>query len=91
MNKYVAFNLIDYFDIWQDECGLYTVNDVMRYDNYIFIPENSSDTEIIKTLINKNYLTGKVDDYRIESTDDSFMEIFFNINDMPLCALEKGA
>lgn len=89
MNKYVAFNLIDYFDIWTDEEGGYTVNDVMRYDNYISIPENSNDTEILQSLINKNYLTGKVDDYRIESTDDSFMEIYSN--DIPLCALEKGA
>ena len=86
-----TYTLVDYYDVWKNEEGFYTVNDVMKYNNYISIPENSSDTEIIQDLINKNYLTGKVDDYRIESTDDSFMEIFFNINDMPLCALEKGA
>ena len=86
-----TYTLVDYYDVWKNEEGFYTVNDVMKYNKYISIPENSSDTEIIQDLINKNYLTGKVDDYRIESTDDSFMEIFFNINDMPLCALEKGA
>ena len=88
MNKNITYNLIDYFDIWKNEEGLYTVNDVMKYDNYISISENASDTEILQALINKNYLTGKVDDYRIEAYDDSFIEIYNG--DMPLCALEKG-
>ena len=86
-----TYTLVDYYDVWKNEEGFYTVNDVMKYNKYISIPENASDTEIIQALINKHYLTGKVNDYRIEASDDMFIEIFQNVNDMPLCALEKEA
>lgn len=80
MKKYT---LIDYIDIWSDEKGNYSVNDVMKYDDFLEVADNASDSEIIAALIAKGYLRNDVE-YSIMANDEYFMEIW---HDMPICAL----
>lgn len=78
MKKYT---LIDYIDIWSDEEGNYSVNDVMKYDDFL---EVASDDEIITALVKKGYLLENVE-YSIMASDEYFMEVWHE--DMPICAL----
>lgn len=78
MKKYT---LIDYIDIWSDEEGNYSVNDVMRHDDFL---EVASDDEIITALVKKGYLLENVE-YSIMASDEYFMEVWHK--DMPICAL----
>lgn len=78
MKKYT---LIDYIDIWSDEEGNYSVNDVMRHDDFL---EVASDDEIITALVKKGYLLENVE-YSIMASDEYFMEVWHE--DMPICAL----
>lgn len=81
MKKYT---LIDYIDIWSDEEGNYTVNDVMKYDDFLEVADNASDDEIITALVKKGYLLENVE-YSIMASDEYFMEVWHK--DMPICAL----
>ena len=81
MKKYT---LIDYVDIWLDEEGNYTVNNVMKYDDFVEVADNASDEEIITALVKKGYLRDDIE-YAIMASDEYFMEIWYN--DMPICAL----
>ena len=81
MKKYT---LIDYIDIWSDEDGNFSVNDVMKYDDFLEVADNASDSEIITALVKKGYLLGNVE-YSIMASDEFFMEVWHD--DMPICAL----
>ena len=82
MEKYT---LIDYNDVWGNEEDGYTVNDVVRYENYLDIAENASEEDIIKALVEKGYLLENTE-YDIYG-DDILVEIYSN--DYPICALIK--
>lgn len=84
MKKYT---LIDYIDIWSDEEGNYSVNDVMKYDDFLEVADNASDDEIITALVEKGYLRENVE-YSIMASDEYFMEVWHE--DMPICALENA-
>jgi hypothetical protein len=81
MKKYT---LIDYFDIWSDDDGNYSVNDVMKYDDFLEVADNASDDEIITALVKSGYLRENVE-YFIMASDEYFMEVWHK--DMPICAL----
>lgn len=81
MKKYT---LIDYVDIWSDEEGNYTVNNVMKYDDFLEVADNASDDEIITALVKKGYLRDDIE-YSIMASDEYFMEVWHE--DMPICAL----
>ena len=81
MKKYT---LIDYVDIWLDEEGNYTVNNVMKYDDFVEAADNASDEEIINVLVEKGYLRENIE-YSIMASDEYFMEVWHE--DMPICAL----
>ena len=83
MEKYT---LIDYNDVWGNENEGYTINDVMRYENYLDIAENASEEDIIKALVEKGYLLENTE-YEVYASDDMLVEIFSN--DYPICALVK--
>ena len=76
--------LIDYIDIWSDEDGNFSVNDVMKYDDFLEVADNASDSEIITALVKKGYLLENVE-YSIMASDEFFMEVWHD--DMPICAL----
>lgn len=76
--------LIDYIDIWSDEEGNYTVNNVMKYNDFVKVADNASDEEIINALVEKGYLRNDVE-YSIMASDECFMEVWHE--DMPICAL----
>ena len=76
--------LIDYIDIWSDEDGNFSVNDVMKYDDFLEVADNASDSEIITALVKKGYLLKNVE-YSIMASDEYFIEIWHE--DMPICAL----
>lgn len=76
--------LIDYIDIWSDEDGNFSVNDVMKHEDFMEIDDEASDDEIIAALVKKGYLLENVE-YSIMASDEYFMEIWHE--DMPICAL----
>ena len=76
--------LIDYIDIWSDEEGNFSVNDVMKYEDFMEVADNASDSEIIAALVEKGYLRNDVE-YSIMASDEFFMEVWHD--DMPICAL----
>ena len=76
--------LIDYIDIWSDEEGNFSVNDVMKYEDFMEIDDEASDEEIIAALVKKGYLLENVE-YSIMASDEYFMEIWHD--NMPICAL----
>lgn len=76
--------LIDYIDIWSDEEGNYSVNDVMKHEDFMEIDDNASDNEIITALAKKGYLRNDVE-YSIMASDEYFMEVWHE--NMPICAL----
>ncbi len=81
MKKYT---LVDYVDIWSDDDGNYSVNDVMKYDDFLEVADNASDDEIITALVKKGYLRDDIE-YSIMANDEYFMEVWHE--DMPICAL----
>lgn len=81
MKKYT---LIDYIDIWSDEEGNYSINDVMKHDDFLEVADNASDDEIITALVKKGYLRENVG-YSIMASDEYFMEVWHE--DIPICAL----
>lgn len=76
--------LIDYIDIWSDEDGNFSVNDVMKHEDFMEIDDEASDDEIIAALVKKGYLLENVE-YSIMASDEFFMEVWHD--DMPICAL----
>ena len=81
MKKYT---LIDYIDIWSDEDGNFSVNDVMKHEDFMEIDDEASDDEIIAALVKKGYLLENVE-YSIMASDEFFMEVWHD--DMPICVL----
>ena len=79
-----TYTLVDYIDVWGNSEDGYTVNDAMRYENYVDISENSSENDIIQALVNKGYLLANVK-YDIIASDENYMEIW--VDDYPICAL----
>lgn len=84
------YKLIDYFDVWGNQEDGWEINNLCVLDELglITITDDATDEDVIDYLISIKYLgedsKGKV---RIEG-DDYFMELFSNIDDMPLGRLE---
>lgn len=85
------YNLIDYFDVWGNKEDGWEVNDLCTVEEDIVIAEDITDEEIIEFLININYLNefARNGGVYIESSDDTFIEIFDTETDEPLYRLEK--
>lgn len=56
------YRLINYFDVWKDETGSWTVNDQCFEDDEFYITDDTTDKEICTYLKNAGYLN--TDDMR---------------------------
>lgn len=85
----MTYEIVDCYDVWGNDEDGYEVNDVMLVGT-IELPENVSDTDIIKIL--KEYgALGKFaskDNISIER-DDMFIEVFNKDNGYPLHQLRR--
>lgn len=88
MNEY---QLIDYFDMYKDESGAWTVNNLCKIGEPITITDDATELDIINYLKSINYLGENADDknVRIEWLDDYFIELVENETDLPLGRLER--
>lgn len=85
------YKLIDYFDVLGNKEDGWEVNNLCTVREDIAIAEDATDQDIIEILININYLNefARNGGVYIESSDDTFIEIFDTETDKPLYRLEK--
>lgn len=78
------YTLTNYFDVWKDEKGNWTVNNLFTECDDLFITRDATDKEILTYLYEANYLaTNDMRKVRIENWGDR-MEIYQVKGHMPL-------
>lgn len=81
------YNLVDYFDVWKDELGSWTVNDQCIREEGLYISPDATNKQILQFLKRIGFL--KTDDMRRLYVDDygDMIEIYARKGNMPLGAL----
>lgn len=85
------FNLVDYFDVWQDEEGMYSVNNQCIWNEKPFyIPDHFTDKQILKILKEIGYLKKHISTriIDIEWLSDNMIEVTQHKNGCPICLLQ---
>lgn len=86
MNNCKIFSLINYFDIWQDEEGMYIVNNQCVEKTGIFIADDTKDYEVIDYLKCIGFLNKDCKNSDINvNMDYDFIEVNTSAG-YPLCA-----
>ena len=86
----MKYKLIDYFDVWGNAEDGWEVNNLITVEEEIYISEDTTDEELINYLINIGYLRKNVNEENItiESSDNTFIELFQTYDMLPLGRLE---
>lgn len=90
-DSYAEYRLIHYHDVFGNYIDGWEVNDlcdVTETYGTITISDDASDDELIDYLIQIGYFTPRAKDQVCVEGDDTMIE-FFEINNYPLCRLEK--
>lgn len=82
-----TYTLINYFDVWGDEEGGWTVNDCCSEADDIQIADDATEQDIIDYLYNIEFFkTNDIEKFEVEFLGD-WIEIYEKETMKPLCSL----
>ena len=85
-----TYTLINYFDVWADEEGGWTVNDACSEADDITIADDATEQDIIDYLYNIEFFkTNDLEKFDVEYYGD-FIEISEKETQKPLCSLRPN-
>lgn len=87
-HEYDRYALVDYYDVYTEEDGTYTVNNLSR-EKKIFAPKDASDEDLIEALKGDNYFRKNADNSSIVVSGDDLLVELEQDDGYPLCRLEK--
>jgi len=86
--EYERYELVDYTDIYTEEEGIFTVNNVSR-EGKIFVPKECTDNNLINALKADGFFLKEAANRTIHVTGDDMLVEFEMDDGYPICRLEK--
>lgn len=88
--KMTTYRLIDYFDVYEEEEGCWSVNDLCVIDENVELPNDITDSALVQYLYNRNLVEFNDPDlYAIEGDGDFYIEVFQAEQMIPMYRLER--
>lgn len=85
----MLYDLINYFDVWKDIDGSWTVNNLCIEEKELYISDTCTDKEILQFLVTIGFLaTSDRRKVYLEDLGNNFIEIYQKKDNIPLGRLQ---